>query len=182
MENVIKMNLFGNLKRKKKLDKLKSVGKKVYIGDGVYFGAPELIEIEDYVHIQPDCKLFGFGGGITIKSGTILAHEVQIFARNHHYDSADLQSVPYDKRQDEKHVQIGKCCWIGARSMIMAGVTIGDGAVIGAGSIVTKNVPSCAVVGGNPARIIKYRNKEVFEKLLLDDKIYIKNKNIKGIG
>lgn len=66
--------------------------------------------------------------------------------------------------------------------MIMAGVTIGDGAVIGAGSIVTKNVPSCAVVGGNPARIIKYRNKEVFEKLLLDDKIYIKNKNIKGIG
>ena len=56
-----------------------------------------------------------------------------------------------------KRVKIGSDVWIGQRAMVMGGITIGDGAVIGAGAIVTKNVPPYAVVAGVPAKIIKYR-------------------------
>ena len=56
-----------------------------------------------------------------------------------------------------KEVSIGDDVWIGMRSIIMPGVRIGNGVVIGAGAVVTKNVPDFAIVGGVPARIIRYR-------------------------
>ena len=62
--------------------------------------------------------------------------------------------------------------WIGMRSMIMPGVRLGEGAVVAAGSIVTKDVPPYAVVGGNPAKIIKYRFSEEVIARLLNLKIY----------
>ncbi len=81
-----------------------------------------------------------------------------------------------------KRVVVGNDVWIGARAMIMGGVTIGDGAVVGAGAIVTKDVPPFAVVGGVPAKIIRYRfSGDVIEKLeashwwSLDDKILKEN-------
>jgi len=58
--------------------------------------------------------------------------------------------------------------WIGEGSIIMGGITIGNGAVIGAGSVVTKNVPPYSIVGGVPAKVIKYRFKEEEVKKLLD--------------
>ena len=63
-------------------------------------------------------------------------------------------------------------CWLGMRSMIMPGVTIGEGAVVAAGAVVTKDVPPYAVVGGNPATIIKYRFSEDDIARLLALKIY----------
>jgi acetyltransferase-like isoleucine patch superfamily enzyme len=64
--------------------------------------------------------------------------------------------------------RIGNDVWIGYRAMILSGVTIGDGAVIGAGAVVTKYVPPYAIVGGNPATIIRYRFKpEDISKLLV---------------
>ncbi len=58
------------------------------------------------------------------------------------------------------NVVIGNDVWIGANAIILPGVNIGDGAVIGAGTVVTKDVPPYAIVGGNPARVIKYRFDE----------------------
>ena len=161
---------------KRSIKSLKKFGKHTFIHPSVVITGSGKIEINDYVHIQMDCKLWGQGGGISIDEGTILAHEVQIFSRNHLYDAEDLQSVPYDTRFVEKPVTIGKCVWIGANSLVLPGVDIGDGAVIAAGSVVTKNVPKGAVVGGNPAKILKYRNLERFDKLLENRKIYIKLK------
>ena len=64
-------------------------------------------------------------------------------------------------------IHVGNDVWIGATSTIMSGITIGDGAIIGAGSTVTKDVPPFAIVAGNPGRIVKYRfTEEQIEKLL----------------
>ena len=66
-----------------------------------------------------------------------------------------------------KTVDIGNDVWIGMNALIKGGITIGDGAVVAAGSIVTKNVPPYAVVGGVPAKIIKYRfTEEIITKLM----------------
>lgn len=151
-------------------------GEKVYIDPTVIVSDASLISIGNNCHIQMNCKLFGSGGGIEIGDGTILSHDIQIFARNHNYDSEDLRLLPYDERNVHKKVIIGQNVWVGARTTILPGVTIGDGAVVGAGSVVTKDIPPCAVVGGNPARVIKYRNKQIYAKLAAENKSYIKQK------
>lgn len=67
-----------------------------------------------------------------------------------------------------KRVKVGNDVWIGVRTMVMGGVTIGDGAVIGAGSIVTKDIPPYAVVAGVPAKVIRYRFPQEQIDALLD--------------
>lgn len=62
-------------------------------------------------------------------------------------------------RKQEQPIYIADDVWIGARAIIMPGVRVGHGAIIGAGAVVTKDVPEYAVVGGVPAVIIKYREK-----------------------
>ena len=64
-------------------------------------------------------------------------------------------------------VNIGNDVWVGSRAMILGGVSVGDGAVIAAGAVVTKDVPAYAIVGGVPAKIIKYRfSKELIMQLI----------------
>ena len=71
------------------------------------------------------------------------------------------------RTQQHKMVNIENDVWIGANSVIMPGIHIGNGAVIGAGSVVTKDVPDYAIVGGAPAKIIKYRfEKDIIDRLL----------------
>ena len=71
-----------------------------------------------------------------------------------------------------KEVVIGNWVWCGANVTIVPGVHIGDGAVIGSGAVVTKNVPECAVVAGNPAKIVKFRSKEQFYRLKQEGKFF----------
>lgn len=167
-------HLYSRIKRKKLLKKMKC-GVNVYIDPSVEIYSPENMKIGNDVHIQFGCKFFAdAGGGITIGDGCIFAHEVQVMTRNHNYDSDDLQMIPYDSRYIEKPVTIGEYCWVGGRVTILPGVSVGKGAVLAAGAVVTKDVPDYAVCGGNPAKIIKFRNKEKFEQLREEDKGYIK--------
>lgn len=73
----------------------------------------------------------------------------------------------YNEFKDKGYTEIGNDVLIGANAIVLAGVKVGDGAIIGAGGIVTKDVPPYAVVAGNPAKIIKYRfDEKTIEKLL----------------
>lgn len=71
-------------------------------------------------------------------------------------------------------VTIEENVWIASHCVILPGVTIGEGAVIAAGSIVTKSVEPMSVVAGNPAKIVKYRDRERYEKLRKQNCIYMK--------
>lgn len=106
------------------------------------------ITIGNYVFFNSGCK-FQDQGGITIDDGALLGHNVVLATLNHCMipeQRANLEPAP---------IHIGKNVWIGANAMVMPGVTIGDGAVIAAGAIVTKDVPANTIVGGIPAKKIK---------------------------
>ena len=83
---------------------------------------------------------------------------VTIGAQAHYLDR--FATFPFQTKPP-KATKIGNDVWIGCNSVILAGLTVGDGAVIGAGSVVTKDVPDYAIVVGNPARILRYREVQV---------------------
>ena len=159
---------------RKKIE-FKNKGNNVHIMEDCMFVSPENISIGDNVYIGDRNRFYAFSD-ISIGNGTILAHNIEIMTRNHNYDGEGLESIPYDKKYILKPVVIEDNVWICSNVLIVPGVTIGEGSIIGMGSVVTKNVPKYAVVGGNPAKIIKYRNKECYEKLKQENKIYLKMK------
>ena len=96
-----------------------------------------------------------------------------VINREHHFNhitsqflKRDYLSIPTGMR-NKGDIVVGNDVWIGMDVHIMAGVKIGDGAVIAAGAVVTKDVPPYAIVGGNPARVLKYRfSQDIIDKLL----------------
>lgn len=119
-----------------------------------------------------------------------LSWDITINAVSHPSNNLTVHSFPYvpsagnfvnERKQVHKRVIIKNDVWVGANSVIMPGVTIGNGVIIGSSSVVTKDIPDYAIVAGVPARIIKYRfSKDIIARLLelkwwdLDPKV-IKN-------
>lgn len=132
-----------------------------HVGKGVNFQRKTDIgyglSIDDYSSVGVGSVL---GITVTIGKYVMMGPEVIILTRNHEFSDT---STPMQKQgyQIEKPVTIGDDVWIGARAIILPGVHIGNGVIIGAGAVVTKDVPDYAIVGGNPARVLKYRNKEL---------------------
>lgn len=102
-------------------------------------------------------------GPCSIGNYTQVGHEVLVITSNHNYDNGE--TIPYDDKNIYKEVAIGDFCWIGSRVTILPGTKIGEGAIIQAGAVVHGEVPRCAIVGGNPAQVFKYRNVEHFDEL-----------------
>ncbi|MBN2181654.1 MAG: hypothetical protein JW715_07050 [Sedimentisphaerales bacterium] len=88
----------------------------------------------------------------------MMGPEVIILTVSHKYDRTDIPMRRQGHNPPEP-VTIGDDVWIGTRAIIMPGISIGDGAIIGAAAVVTKDVPAYAVVCGNPAQVIKYRTE-----------------------
>ena len=91
---------------------------------------------------------------LVIRDNTIIGGYVQIIDHNHSFTKDDLIK---NQKAEIKRVLIGNDVWIGAGAKILCGVKVGTGAVIGSNAVVTKDVPAYAVVGGVPARIIRFR-------------------------
>lgn len=151
---------------------MRQVGRNVHIRPGYEITGKKNVTIGNHVWIGPHF-LAKAEGGLTIGSGTIISQNCEIWTSNHNYDADDLETIPYDKRFVLKPVAIGENVWIGSSVIILPGVTIGEGAVIGAGAVVAKDVPACAVCGGNPAKVLKYRNKEKYQELKEKNRIYL---------
>lgn len=100
-----------------------------------------------------DCELYG---PVTIGNDVMMGPEVVIYTSGHRHDRTDIPMCEQGTSA-VLPVKIGNDVWIGRRVMIMPGVTIGNGCIIGAGAVVTHNVPDFSIIGGVPASIIKHR-------------------------
>ncbi len=109
-----------------------SVGERVYIGADTYFGGK---------------------APITVGHDTMIARRACFLTNTHDYEKNPMWQTTIFRP-----VQVGNFAWIGYNVIVLPGVKIGDHAIIGAGSVVTKHVPEHAIVAGNPARIIRYRS------------------------
>lgn len=112
------------------------VGKDIFVGDNVRIdsGHADLIYIDDHAHITGGCRL--------------LCHQRNL---RHYFRGDDAAKLPYKLGE----IHIGKGVMIGMESLIMPGVSIGDGAIIGAYSLVTRDIPAWTIATGRPAKVVK---------------------------
>lgn len=112
------------------------------------------IRIGSQTTINTNCRLDGHGG-LSIGDNVMIGANCQIISATHNIDRFD---IPMKFQGIKKaFVTVGDDVWIGASVIILPGVTVGRGSVIGAGSIVTKNIPEFAICAGNPAKLIRFR-------------------------
>lgn len=136
--------------------KLKNTGKHIRIhsrasirnAQNIYMGNNVRITMDCCIWAEENSKIF-FGNDVLVGPG------VKMFCGNHGSILNGIAMTYQDRK--EADIIIGDDVWIGANSVIVSGVTISNGSIIAAGSVVTKNVPSNAIVGGVPAKFIKYR-------------------------
>lgn len=122
--------------------------------------SPYRISVGAYTNINKKCVLDG-RGGIKIGSCVDIAQDTNIWTEQHDYNDPTYNSVIAP-------VVIEDYVWLASRVTILPGVTVGRGAVVAAGAIVTKDVPPLAIVGGVPAKIIGYRKEEALQYQLGD--------------
>jgi carbonic anhydrase/acetyltransferase-like protein (isoleucine patch superfamily) len=121
------------------------------------------VRIGKYTTLNSGCLLFG---KITIGNYCQFGPRVSIYTANHAvnylttYNSEALFGGALKQLVEPKQVDIGHDVWLGHGSVIMPGVSLGTGCIVGAGSVVTKAVAPYAIVGGSPARLIRFRLSE----------------------
>lgn len=143
-----------------------------FFGDPIIFGN---VEIGKFTSINgPATRVFGNVNGITIGSFCSIASNVVIQEYNHRFNSTTtykifsniLKTANAFECTSKGRIVISDDVWIGSQSVILSGVSIGRGSIIGAGSVVTKNVPPYSIVTGNPATILRKRfSQETIDQL-----------------
>jgi acetyltransferase-like isoleucine patch superfamily enzyme len=133
----------------------KNIGKNFLIDYKTYFRYPKKISIGHNVSINRGCEFYASflvqEGYIKIGNDVTFSPHVKLFAIGHTYNNFGLEDFAAP-------ITIGNNVWIGANSTILPGVKIGDGAIIGAGSLVLKDIPSGTVSFGVPTKVVKQRD------------------------
>lgn len=130
------------------------IGRNTYLGDNVSFNGMRIL------------------GGGTVKIGNNFHSgiECMMLTKNHNYDHGT--KIPYDDTYIVKDIVIEDQVWLGNRVIVLGGVTIGEGAIIQAGSVVVSDIPKYAIAGGHPAKVFSQRNIEHYEKLKSEGKFH----------
>jgi acetyltransferase-like isoleucine patch superfamily enzyme len=150
---------YSHVQQVRRLDR----GEKVSFGPNVSFRNAERIHLGAGTHIGEYSILWAGNSTAHIRLGEkcLLAPHVTITASNYGIE----QGTPVmDQPKREANITIGRDVWLGANTVVLAGVTIGDGAIVAAGAVVTKDVPANAIVGGVPARVIGERPGAAVER------------------
>lgn len=129
-------------------------GRNINVEKGANFGTGKGIRIGDNSGLGINCKI---RGPIIIGDDVMMGPDVMIFTSNHETKDINIP-MRLQGRTGDKRVEIGDDVWIGARVIILPGVKIGKGAILAANAIITKDVPDYAIVAGNPAKVVKFRN------------------------
>lgn len=129
------------------------MGQHVNVEQGVRFGSGENIKIGNWSGLGRNGLV---SGRVQIGNYVMIGPEVMLLARSHRFDRTDIP-ISRQGEREMRPIEIRDDVWIGARALILPGVRIGEGAIVGAGAVVTKDVPAFAIVGGNPAKVIKWR-------------------------
>lgn len=148
-----------NITEKEHFDKIIHKGSEVYFEKGFrVFNGHENIHLGSKIFLVDALINAGDSvGKVTIEDFVFFGHRVQILARGHDYNFFNEER---HKRITEKPIHIKEGAWIGSGSIIVGGVTIGEHSVVAAGAVVTRDVPDYAIVGGNPAQVIKTISKQ----------------------
>lgn len=128
-------------------------GADVVIKRRAYFGSGASIRLGDRSQLGHCSRI---DHDVEIGNDVMMGPDVVIMSISHETARPGIPMIQQGA-VERKPVRIGNDVWIGTRAIILPGVRIGDGAIIGAGSVVTRDVPALAVVGGVPARVIKHR-------------------------
>ena len=134
-----------------------TVGRFAIIRGSRQYGGAQLGEgliVGNNSNIGPYCYV-GCSGGIRIGNNVMMAPRCSLFAENHNFD--DMSQTLKAQGIKRAPIDIEDDCWIASHSVILAGVTIGRGSVVAAGSVVTKSMPPYSIIAGVPARVIKSR-------------------------
>ncbi len=137
----------------------KACGKNVNIESRAFFYSGQNISIGDNSGIGVNAFL---AGKIEIGKNVMMGPDVIVLTQNHKFDRLDIPMSQQGFKADQP-VKICDDVWIGVRAIILPGVTVGRGAIIGAGAVVTKDVSEYAIVGGNPAKVIRMRKSAPVE-------------------
>lgn len=138
------------------------IGKKVFIGPGARFrNTNGEILIGDYTMFGPECKIMG---------GNHISNIVGV----------PMTCIKKPSSLQDPTVSIGSDVWIGASSIILSGIKIGDASIVAAGAVVTKDVPCNTIVAGVPARVIskRFESKELFDQHMESVKSWDPNKYV----
>ncbi len=130
------------------------------------------IDIGKNVYIGPDAYIMA-KGGLSIGDNVIIGPKFTVWTENHNFKS--IKAIPYDKENILRPVKIESNVWIGLGVTFCPGVQIGEGSIIGMGTVVRGIIPPLSIVIGNPGEIVGTRDENVYCKLLKEQKIYTWN-------
>ena len=132
-------------------------GHSFHIAYPFHISKKNFLHVGNHVYVGPNAN---FRANTILKDYAMLAPNVSFVGGDHKVVTTDKR-IRYSGRDEFKTITVGEDVWIGFGAIIMQGVQIGDGAVVAAGSVVTKDIEPGAIVGGNPAKFIKWRNEAV---------------------
>ncbi len=131
------------------------VGKRVVFYSGIWIFSGRNLKLGDDVDVAKGV-LITTDGGVDIGDRVLIGYNTMILSSNHHIPAVE-QKI-FESGHQKKPVFIESDVWIGGGSVVLPGVTIGTGAVVAAGSIITKDIPAYAIAAGVPAKVLKYRD------------------------